>query len=99
MNNGHDILRFKDVAQIMSDVWGVPITFDGRKERFLAQYAHMGERRLGFLWEFFQYEQDNEVVWARNDFVERMLGRKPKTVREWLIEHRDELIGPAAGNP
>jgi hypothetical protein len=29
--------------------------------------------------EFLEYERENEVVWARNDFVERMLGRKPRT--------------------
>jgi hypothetical protein len=40
-----------------------------------------------------QYEQDNEVVWALNDFVERTIGRKPTTLREWLIEHRDVILG------
>jgi hypothetical protein len=25
--------------------------------------------------EFLEYERENEVVWARNDFVERMLGQ------------------------
>jgi hypothetical protein len=31
--------------------------------------------------QFLEYERENEVVWARNDFVERMLGRKPRTVK------------------
>lgn len=93
MNNGHDILRFSEVAQIMSDVWGEPIAYDGDKTSFLRTYAQMGERRLRYLWDFFQYEADNEVVWARNDFVERMLGRKPRTVHEWLVEHRRVLLG------
>ena len=92
LNNGYDILRFVDVAQLMSEVWNEPIRYDSSKEAFFATYAEIGVRRQ-YLWDFFQYEQDNEVVWARNDFVERMLGRKPKTLRDWLIEHRDAILG------
>jgi hypothetical protein len=44
------------------------------------------------LWEFFEYERENEVVWSRNDFVERTLGRKPRTLREWLAEHAQPLL-------
>ena len=91
LNNGHDLMRFHEVAQLMSDVWGVPISHDASIESFFAAYPKFGERRQ-ILWDFFKYEQDNEVVWARNDFVERMLQRKPKTLREWLIEHRAEML-------
>ena len=94
MNNGHDILRFSDVAALMSDVWGEPVAYDGSQSAFFSEYAHMGERRLQFLWAFFEYERDNEVVWARNDFVERMIGRKPMTVRDWLGANRAALLGP-----
>ena len=92
LNNGHDLMRFQEVAQLMSEVWGVPISHDASRESFFAAYPTFGERRK-ILWDFFQYEQDNEVVWARNDFVERILQRKPKTLREWLIENRAEMIG------
>ncbi|WP_313802205.1 NmrA family NAD(P)-binding protein [Sphingobium sp.] len=92
INNGHDILRFSEVAELMSEVWGEPIAHDGSKEAFFAEYPHLGPAAQR-LWDFFQYEQDNEEVWARNDFAERMLGRKPRTLREWLIENRDPLLG------
>lgn len=94
MNNGQDILRFGEAAELMSEVWGEPIAYDGSKSAFVAEYAAMGEVRLNYLWDFFQYEQDNEVVWARNDFVERTIGRRPTSVREWLSAHRDDLLGP-----
>lgn len=94
MNNGQDILRFREVAELMSDVWGEAIAYDGSKEAFFSEYAAMGTDRLQFLWDFFQYEQDNEEVWARNDFVERMIGRRPTTVREWLGANRSVLLGP-----
>lgn len=92
LNNGHDLMRFHEVAELMSEVWNEPIRYDSSKESFFANYSQIGPR-LAVLWEFFQYEQDNEVVWARNDFVERMLGRKPTTLRAWLIEHRDAVLG------
>lgn len=92
MNNGEDILRFGEVAQLMTELWGEPIAHDASKQGFFQAYAPMGETRLQYLWDFFHYEADNETVWARNDFVERMLGRKPRTLREWLAEHRGALL-------
>ena len=92
LNNGQDLLRFQDVAQLMSEVWDEPIAYDSSRESFFASYPQIGPG-LPHLWDFFQYEQDNEVVWARNDFVERMLGRKPTTLRDWLIEHRQAVLG------
>lgn len=93
MNNGHDLMRFHEVADLLSEVLGEPIGYDSSKEAFYQAYAFMGPG-CDFAWNFFQYEQDNEVVWARNDFVERMIGRKPTTLREWLMEHREMLLAP-----
>jgi len=94
LNNGYDLMRFKDVARLMTETFGEPIAFDGGRESFFDAYAHLGPAR-GILWEFFEYERANEVVWARNDFVERTLGRKPMTLRDWLLEHQRPLFTPA----
>jgi len=91
LNNGHDLMRYSDAAALMSEVFGEPITHDGSQEAFFEAYPHMGPRRQ-YLWEFFEYERANEVVWARNDFVERTLGRKPVTLRAWLQEHAQQLL-------
>jgi len=91
LNNGFDLMRFSDVAEVMSEVFGETITHDGSKEAFFNAYAHLGVLRQ-VLWDFFEYERDNEVVWARNDFVERTLGREPVTVRAWLREHAEGLL-------
>jgi len=95
LNNGHDLMRFSDVAELMTEVFGEKITHDGSKEGFFKEYERMGDRRE-ILWKFFEYEQENEVVWAPNSFVERMLGRKPITLREWLRENARDLL---ARNP
>jgi hypothetical protein len=96
LNNGHDLMRFSDVSEVMSEVFGEQITHDGSKEAFFEAYEHgyLGPIRHA-LWDFFEYERENEVVWAPNDFVERTLGRKPVTVREWLKEHAAELLAPS----
>jgi uncharacterized protein YbjT (DUF2867 family) len=94
LNNGQDLLRHSDAARIMSEVFGEPITHDGSKESFFKYYeGRIALRRLNALWEFFEYERENEVVWALNGFVEGMLGRKPVALRTWLMEHREELLG------
>jgi uncharacterized protein YbjT (DUF2867 family) len=95
LNNGHDLLRFSDVAELMSEVFGERITHDGSREAFFHAYAHMGDLR-NLLWDFFEYERANEVVWAPNNFVERTLGRKPITVRQWLEEHAAALLAVIA---
>jgi hypothetical protein len=88
LNNGHDLMRFSEAAELMTEVLGEKITHDGSKEGFFAAYPQIAP----ILWDFFEYERENEVVWARNDFVERTLGRKPLTVREWLQEHAQLLL-------
>jgi uncharacterized protein YbjT (DUF2867 family) len=93
MNNGQDLLRYREVAALMTELWHEPIAYDGSREAFFAEYSARLGPLCDLLWDYFQYEQDNEVIWARNDFVERTLGRKPKVLREWLAEHRDVLLG------
>lgn len=94
LNNGQDLLRYSDAARIMSEVFGEPITHEGSKESFFKYYAgRMGEPRASYLWAFFEYERENEVVWALNAFVEGILGRKPVSLRTWFMEHRAALLG------
>lgn len=95
LNNGYDLMRFEDVASLMTETFGEAIAYDGSREAFFEAYAHLGPLR-DLLWEFFEYERANEVVWARNDFVERTLGRKPTTLRDWLLEHRHLLFSEDA---
>jgi len=93
LNNGHDLMRYDDIARLMSQVFGEKIGYDGSKERFLSEYETLYGPILPMLWEFFEYEQDNEEVWALNDFMERTIGRKPITLREWLMENKRALLG------
>ena len=65
LNNGQDLLRFSEVANLMSEVFQEKIVHDGQRESLFSEYASWGAVRLKYLWDFFQYEQENEVVWAQ----------------------------------
>lgn len=92
MNNGQDWLNFRDVAGIISEVFGEPVAYDGSFEAFSEFYTPiMGPFVVQTLWRFFKFEEANEETWALNNFVERTLGRKPTSVRGWLLEHKDVL--------
>ncbi|KAH7161938.1 hypothetical protein B0J13DRAFT_591358 [Dactylonectria estremocensis] len=92
MNNGHDWLRFREIAEILSDVLGQPIAYDGSYEGFVGFYGPKMGPRANVMWNFFKFEEANEETWALNNFVERTLGREPTTVRGWIEEHKHELL-------
>jgi uncharacterized protein YbjT (DUF2867 family) len=93
LNNGQDLLNYAQIADLMTQVWGEKISFEGSKEAVINEYMDAYGPIFPKLWDFFQMEQDNEEVWALNDFMERTLGRKPIRLREWLMENKRELLG------
>ncbi|WP_332817425.1 NmrA family NAD(P)-binding protein [Sphingopyxis sp.] len=102
LDNGHDVLRFSEVAALMTQIFGVTIGYDGSKERFLRELGDryrtvMGhERAPDYMVDVFEYERANEVTWRRSDVVEMIIGRKPTTLANWLTEHRDRFFPRAA---
>ncbi|KAH7143278.1 hypothetical protein DER46DRAFT_581550 [Fusarium sp. MPI-SDFR-AT-0072] len=92
MNNGHDWLTFEEVVGILSEELGESIAFDGSYAGFMDFWGPRMGKKAERLWNFFKFEQANEEQWALNNFVERILGRKPTTVREWIVEHKDGLL-------
>ena len=93
LNNGQDNCDYHETAKLMSDVFGVTITCEDSYEAFAAEYGSRFGPRLLMVWEMFEYEKANEEAWALNDFVERTLGRRPKSLREWLTENKEALLG------
>ncbi|KAH8779797.1 hypothetical protein F5883DRAFT_540581 [Diaporthe sp. PMI_573] len=92
MNNGQDWLNFGEIAGIISEVFGQPVAYDGSFGAFSETYTPiMGPYVVQQLWHFFKFEEANEETWALNNFVERTLGRKPTSVKGWLLEHKDVL--------
>lgn len=104
-DNGHDYISFEDVAKLMTEVFGVEIAYDGSEEGFMreigeparAYWSNVGGFANGqdpaeYFLAYWRFEQANEHAWRRTDFVERILGRKPKTLRQWLTENKEFFV-------
>jgi hypothetical protein len=61
---------------------------------FLREFTGIWERRYNrkgvaeYLWDFFTYEAENSAFQSLNDVAERILQRKPMTLRAFFQEHR-----------
>jgi uncharacterized protein YbjT (DUF2867 family) len=105
LNNGEPGVSTADVAALMSEVFQRPIAHDGSREGFMASFAPLLEANLvppalpAYLWDFFQFEDANAPAWVPNQFVERTLGRKPTTLRAWLLEHQHRFFDDDATAP
>ncbi|KAF6796377.1 hypothetical protein CSOJ01_13226 [Colletotrichum sojae] len=92
LNNNQDRITFSELAEILSEVLGRKIGHDGSWETFSDFYTPvMGPKLVKKMWDFFKFEEANEETWALNEFVERTLGRRPTSVREWILEHKEAL--------
>lgn len=105
MNNGEEPHSASDVAAMMEEVLLRKIPHDPSKEGFLAFFqplvdgGAMPSHFPDYLWDFFEYEAANATVWVPNQFMERVLGRKPNTLRAWLMEHRAMFLPEADEAP
>ncbi|MGW0036509.1 NmrA family NAD(P)-binding protein [Gordonia sp. NPDC003376] len=101
LDNGHDVMRFDEVAQLATEVLGVPIEYDGTDEAFERHCgdglrAYIGsDDAVEYYLHYFQFEQDNETVWRKSDIVEYLTGRRARRLEEWLTAHRDAVLGQA----
>ncbi|MDR7156823.1 uncharacterized protein YbjT (DUF2867 family) [Sphingobium xenophagum] len=95
MNNGQDQLSSEEIAEMMSDILRRHIAYDGSRETFMKELGPLLDQRAGrageaeYRWDYVQFwENTNSVIWSLNNFAERMLGRRPTTLRAWLMEHK-----------
>ena len=99
LDNGHDVMWFDEVAELMSEVWGEEIAFDDSDETFINITGEVFKKAFGrpdateYFIGYSQFEQDNETVWRKSDIVEYLTGSKAKTLSEWLRENKDDILG------
>lgn len=104
LDNGIDVLRFDEVAALMSEVWDEPIGYDGSDESFLRmKFMNDMNTPLDFeldkedYWiSYSQFEQDNQHAWRKTDIVEYLTGTPAKPLRTWLEENRDAVLHSTA---
>lgn len=99
LDNGNDVLWFDEVAELMSQVFGEQIRYDGSDEAMLKFCGEGMKQYIGrpdapeYYLHYFQFEQDNETVWRKTDIVEFLTGRKAKTLATWLAENKAGILG------
>lgn len=104
-DNGQDLTSFEEAAALMSEIFGVKIAYDGSDEGFMreigeparAYWSNVGAFANGqdpaeYFLAYWRFEQANENAWRRTDFAGRILGRTPRSLRQWLTENRDFFI-------
>ncbi|MCK9285783.1 MAG: NmrA family NAD(P)-binding protein [Rhodocyclaceae bacterium] len=100
LDNGNDVMWFDQVAELMSEVFGMRIAYDGSDETFLRICGEGVKQYIGrpdadeYFLHYFQFEQDNETLWRKSDIVEFLTGRPATTLRHWLAANREAILGP-----
>lgn len=100
LDNGQDMMKFEDVAALMSEVWGEDIGFNGSDEAFV-NLKYTGEIDVApkpplagedsFV-TYCQFEQDHQTVWRLSDVFEFLTGEKAKSLRQWLVENKGAVF-------
>ena len=95
---GCERLRYADLADILSEELGMPIAYEDDPARFveslepfMAAWGVGPEGLLGFL----QAEYRQAPRFMVSDTLPMLIGRPAKPIREFIREHREELLGNA----
>lgn len=100
LDNGHDVLYFDEVADVMSEAFGETIRYDGSDEAFLnlkynrdmnIPLEKMPDKRDYFI-DFAQFEQDNQTIWRKTDVVEYLTGRPAMKLLDWLKANQSVIF-------
>ena len=100
LDNGQDVLRFDEVADLMTELWGEEIGYDGTDEAFL-NLKFMGDKDISLdrelpkedYWiSYSQFEQDNQNAWRKTDIVEFLTGEKATSLADWLKANKEAVL-------
>ncbi len=93
LDNGHDWVTNQELSKIVAEELNIDLGFVGHDleeyERIVSQHP---VKRFGVgMMEYSGYEWEFAPWFYLSDTLERLLGRKPLTMREWLREHGDQF--------
>lgn len=94
---GTERIRFSEVAELMTDVLGVNIAYEDDPETFRAELleiytANYGASSLDWYLAFSENEQKEEPLFLVTDELRHLLGREPRSLREWIEEHKSVYL-------
>ncbi|MBW9107437.1 NmrA family NAD(P)-binding protein [Paraburkholderia phenoliruptrix] len=89
VESGQDILTFRQVAEMLSDVLHSPIAYDDSVERWLnivgPRYNQIfGAKGADYYLQFYRFEQLHELAVCTSNSLGMLLQRPPTTLRSWI---------------
>src|SRR3546814_571180 len=94
---GHEVLRFGDVANMLSDVLRRQIDYDDSPEtwrslagpRYKVLFGDHGEE---YFLAFYHFEQTHEFSVRNSNVLETLLARPPTSLRSWMRCNADAVL-------
>ena len=92
-------MRFSDIAPLMSEVFGVEISYDDSPQAFVEELGDIFRVYMGrddapdYYLAYCEWERSNETLARKTDIMTTMLGLSPRTFRQWLDDHRYAFLG------
>lgn len=105
LNNGEDGRRFAEVAAMIADATGRPIIYRDDADAFRRDVGPLLHAMSGrddaadYLLADWRMERSHAALYRGTGHLEQLLGRRPRTLRAWIDEHREALAGPATEEP
>lgn len=97
-NSGEAPRTFRSAAELLTQVTGETIQYDPNPASFLEAAGPLlkqitgTDRAAQYFILNWQMERDHQDAFYASSFGEKILGRKPKSLKQWMLQHRYELI-------
>lgn len=98
LDNGHDLMTFREAAALLGEVLGEPIAYDDSVERYVRSFGPLAEGKdvkLRYFLQYMEWERGASTIWRRSDILEMLTGTRGGTLRTWIAENRAALLGEA----
>ncbi|SNR82510.1 Uncharacterized conserved protein YbjT, contains NAD(P)-binding and DUF2867 domains [Haloechinothrix alba] len=101
---GTERIRFSEVATMLTEVLGVEITYEDDPQAFKDDVEevvnmHFGPGATDYFVEFCLNEQKEEPLFIVTDVLQHLLGREPRTLRDWIEEHKSAFFPESTALP
>ncbi|MGY4101485.1 NmrA family NAD(P)-binding protein [Nocardia sp. R16R-3T] len=98
---GTERIRFSEVADLMTEVLGVEITYEDDPQRYKSEVgglitAQYGPAVIDWFLAFSENEQKEETLFIVTDELRYLLGREPRTLREFFEERKHIFLGESS---
>lgn len=94
---GSDLCKISAVADLFTEILGVRVHYDGNEDNFYRAIKPVftqlwGDRAPDYFVEYFRWETQHDHLFKLTPHVQNLLGRPPRTFRQWIRENREFFL-------